>query len=259
MNSCPRCGERVEEGSRFCEECGAQIAQGVTSDAASSPAPESTLGKVERTIYFRIARGYAWSILFFSSVGLAVSLFLLIPVAGSLWLGNSTAVSAEDIRQAGVSGESERRKKERENINPARWGEMQGVIMEIFKLLPEEVEQERWGEKVRVRLEFRDVRNRLENHVSHVQAIEGQMAILEELKGILKGFPVNERLNAVEKYFAIKVQKERAVEAKQLAARQELAWQLAATVSTITIITMGSMILVLLAVERNTRGTRQRA
>lgn len=256
MNSCPQCGESVEAGGRFCQECGTQFTQG---NAPDTPAPESFLGRVERRLYFRIARGYAWGILLFASIGLAVSLFLLIPVASSLWLGNSTAVSAGEIRQTGASGESERRKKERENLDPARWGKLQAIIMEIFKLLPEEVEQERWGGgKVRVKLEFKTVRERLENYVSHFQTIEGQMAVLEELKGILKGFPEHERLNAVEKFFEIKAQKEQAVEAKRAAARAELGWQFSAIVAAITIITLGSMILVLLAIERNLRAAPRR-
>lgn len=257
MSSCPQCGESVEAGGRFCQECGAQFAQGNTPDI---PAPESFLGRVERRLYFRIARGYAWGILLFASIGLAASLFFLIPVASSLWLGNSTAVSAEEIRQTGASGESERRKRERENIDPVRWGKLQAIIMEIFKLLPEEVAQQGWGGRtVMVKLEFKDVRERLENYVSHFQTSEGQMAVLEELKGILKGFPVHERLNAIEKFFAIKAQKEQAVEAKKSAARQELGWGISAIVATITTITLGSMILVLLAIERNLRAAPRRA
>lgn len=84
MNSCPQCGESVEAGGRFCQECGTQIAQEVTSDALS---PEDVLGKVERTLYFRITRGYAWAILILASIALVASTISLIPAAINVWWG----------------------------------------------------------------------------------------------------------------------------------------------------------------------------
>lgn len=170
------------------------------------------------------------------------------------------AVSVEEIRKVGASGESDRSNKEREDIDPARLAKLDRIVYEIIKLLPEEREQETYGgRKVKVRLEVEDLRRLLKNQVSHIETTEGQIAVLEELKGILSGFLVHERLNAIEKYFEIKVQKERVVEARKSAARQELQWYPVSIGLSVTIITFGVMILVLLAIERNTRGAQRKA
>ena len=250
MKFCGQCEASVEEDSRFCPECGVPMGEG---SPKFSP-QESFMGRVERAVYFKIARGYAWSILFLSSVSLVVSIVSFAPAARDLWIGGDTKVSSDDIRHATGSEKPGRASDEtREKIDPVRMAKLEQTIYEIIELLPREQQRQTMFGVTTVKLAVEDLRRLIRNLVDHRGPIEDRIAVLQELKNILTDFPEIQRLNVVNKYFDVKTAKERSVEAKKAEARQGLWGGSMLIMSSITIITFGSLILVLLAVERNTR------
>src|SRR5947208_3433199 len=117
MSNCPECKATVEEGSGFCQECGAIIQRTTTS----IPIRESFLGRVETNIYFKIARGFAWFIVFLSVIGLGFSILSLAPTAHDLWSGGDSKVTSDDIRTAMAAQQARGRQQPiEERIDPAR-------------------------------------------------------------------------------------------------------------------------------------------
>ena len=57
MASCPKCGEKIEEDSFFCQNRGTEIDE-------RRILKEGFLSKFERSLYLKIARGFTWFILF---------------------------------------------------------------------------------------------------------------------------------------------------------------------------------------------------
>jgi hypothetical protein len=70
MIFCPKCGEKIEEGSVFCQSCGASIETKMT---AGDMPKKGLMGKIEQTIYFRIARVFAWLVAALATIGFIVS------------------------------------------------------------------------------------------------------------------------------------------------------------------------------------------
>ncbi|MEW5804968.1 MAG: zinc-ribbon domain-containing protein [bacterium] len=102
MTNCPKCGEKIEEGSVFCQNCGASIEK---KDVIETKRMEGLMGKVEQSIYFKIARGFAWLILFVAVIGLVISIVYVTPSITDL-IGGETGVSQDEIRNAIVAEKS---------------------------------------------------------------------------------------------------------------------------------------------------------
>jgi peptide subunit release factor 1 (eRF1) len=119
-------------------------------------------------------------------------------------------------------------------------------IYELFLLLPLDIQRQVATE------EFRD---RVKNKLTYVGAAlyKDKISIVQEAKDVLKEFPVDERRGVITKFFEIKGEKERALKNRREAAKTKLLGNFMYILSTVSLITMVIMILVLLAVERNTR------
>ena len=251
MRTCTQCNATFEEGGRFCPECGA-AAEGLSPRVEPQ---ENFVGRIERNVYFKIARGYAWLIVFASAVGLGFSILFLAPAALDLWSGGDTKVTSDDIRSAMAVQQSQGRSQPiTERIDPARLASLDRAIYEIIEILPrEQVRQGPFGAATRVKLEVEDLRRFIKDRVSNLQSIEDQIAALREMKGVIIFFPEADRFTAMDKFFEVKAAKHMAIETRRAAAAAKLQTGFMAILSAISIITLGSMILVLLAVERNTR------
>jgi hypothetical protein len=252
MAVCSQCKARIEEGSEFCPDCGATVER-----AAPDISPrQGFVGRVEQNVYFKIARDYAWLIVFGSVLGLGISIFLLAPAALDLWSGGDTKVSPDDIRAAMAAREQPRGRAQpiEERIDPARLASLDRAIYEIIELLPREQQQSGpFGRVAIVKLEIENLRSFIKERVRNLPSIDDQIAALHELKSAIVVFPETERFTAIDKFFEVKAAKNMAIESKKATAATKLQTGVLAILSAISIITLGSMILVLLAVERNTR------
>jgi hypothetical protein len=250
MRTCSQCNATFEEGSRFCPECGA-LSESLSPRIAPQ---EDFVGRVERNIYFKIARAYAWLILLLATVGLAVSILSLAPAATDLWFGGDSKVTSDDIRRSLASQQRAGPMEETERIDPARLASLDRAIYEIIDLLPrEQPRRDFFGRVMTVKIEIEELRRLIKSRVSHVRNVDEQITALKEIKDVIIVFPQADRLTAMDKYFEVKVAKQNAVQAKKAEAAAKLSTGSIAILSSISIITLGSMVLVLLAVERNTR------
>jgi hypothetical protein len=254
MKSCAQCNATFEEGGRFCPECGA-VAEELSPRIALQ---ENFVGRVERNIYFRIVRGYAWLIVLLSIGGLVISILALGPAAMDLWFGGDIKVTSDDIRRTMASQQrGGRAVEETERTDPASpLGRLNRAIDEIIDLLPRDQQQrDMFGRVALVKLEVEQLRRLIKERVNHLHDHSDQIAALTEVKDVIIVFPQADRLVALDKFFEIKVAKQNAVQAKKAEAAAKLTAGSVAILSSISIITLGSMVLVLLAVERNTRTT----
>lgn len=244
MTFCPKCGEKVEEESDFCQSCGALIEKKMTVEAIPQ---KGLMSRIEQTIYFRIARGFAWLILFIVTISLVIYTINLAPTALEL-VGGETRVSQDDIKRA-IAAEKARRpfmfeETVPEKIDPELMAKLDKEIYELFNLMPQDMQRP---------LNIEGFRNYVKNSVTYIARIQDRIALIKEARDIIKDFPVAERMEAIGKFFEIKAQKEMAVKNKKEAAKQRLRENVIYILSGIIFITLLSMILVLLAVERNTR------
>jgi len=245
MTYCSKCGEKIEEGSSFCENCGATIEKKISMEMPK----KGLMSRIEQSIYFRIARGFAWFVLFIATISLVVYIINLAPTALEL-LGGETRVTQDDIKRA-IAAEKARRpfmfeEGPREKIDPGLMAGLDKEIYELFLLLPPDIQRQYDVER------FRD---QIKTTINYVGKIKDKIAIIKEAKDVLKDFPVAERIEAMDKFFRIKGEKEMAIKNKVEAAKAKLVGSPIYILSAITLITLLSMILVLLAVERNTRKT----
>lgn len=243
---CPRCNAINDEGSTFCQSCGASIEKKAAIDTKKV---EGLMGKVEQSIYFRIARGFAWLILFMAVIGLAGSILYVAPSITDLVGGDSkvshdeivNAIAAEKTRQAFTIEEVQ------ERIDPEQLATLDRYIYVLISILPKNMQTEYGVEKLRYEIK---------QSITYWKNIEDKIAVIKEAKIVAEKFLEAERSKAIEKFFEIKAQKENLIKQKKEMAKANLLSLSTIILSTISIITLVSMILVLLAIERNTRKTQ---
>ncbi|MBI4707178.1 MAG: zinc-ribbon domain-containing protein [Candidatus Omnitrophica bacterium] len=247
---CPKCGEKNEEGSTFCQNCGTSIKEEKTSLKFSTE--KGLIGKIERSLYFRIARGFAWFILIPAVIALIFSIVSTAPTAMHL-IGGSTSVSKDEVKKA-LESKSRRYVTEghewgedaEEKIDPELMAKLDKEVYELISLFPMEI-QRQWG--------VEGLRNQIKNHLAFGKGLKDKIDAVKDAKDIIKDFPESERVDAVDKFFTIKNTKDNLVKKKQAEAKVSLGGMSAVIMSSIAVITLVTMILVLLAIERNTRKT----
>lgn len=244
MTYCPKCGEKIEKGSVFCQSCGELIEKKLTAGAMPKT---GMLSRFEQSIYFRIARGFAWVILFVTTISLIYYMISLAPTALDLF-GGETRVSQDDIRKA---MEAEKRRGSiiheepvKEKIDPELLAKLDKEIYELFNLMPPDAQKQ---------FNIEGFRSYVKNSVTYIARTQDRIALIKEAKEIIKDFSVTERWDALGKFFGLKGEKEMTVKNRKELAKATLLENSIYILSGIIIITLFSMILVLLAVERNTR------
>jgi dsDNA-binding SOS-regulon protein len=207
----------------------------------------SPLSRIEKAVYFRIARGFAWFLLVVVTLIIIVDAILLVSPVLQV-VGSSTSVPPKDLIRAASSPSSVRSAADQgeADLNPAEMAQLDQAAYEIIKLLTY-VDSSNRGVVDTVRAQIRNAAAGLSEERKE------QLSILHELRDDLGEVPESQRKDAVDAYFTLK---SRAIEqAKQKKAVAQASFLLygATLVTGIALLTMVTMILVLLAIERNTR------
>lgn len=265
---CENCGHTVPDTAAHCPSCGQATgatttppiaSAAVSSGAAPAPARSSSsetplqrtppLTRAEQNIYFRVARGFSWFLLIVISIGIIVVGIQLIP-AVKQGFGVSTSVNSQELTKALTSSQHDQRQyleeEEESEINPAEMAQLDQTAYEIIQLLP----AEQRSDQGTINLLSMQLKNTAASVSSHRDV---QLAMMKELRDDLPSIQADQREKAVEVYFRVKRQKVQLDVARKARARESLTMLGAALFGGIAVVTLVTMILVLLAIERNTR------
>lgn len=254
MIYCAKCGYKNSEEDSFCQECGAALEKktAVKKDAIGYLPKAGFMGKLEQSVYFKIARGFAWFVIVLTTAALTYNVVKIIPPAIDS-IGGRTGVSSDEIKKVfdsgkrrGISRLDESNESDNKKIDPELLSRLDKQIYEITSILPEET-QKRWGgvEGLRNHIKF--------NYLAHWNSLKDQIGVLQEGESLIKDFPETARMDALENFFRIKIEKEDMVKAKKAKAKESIDKAIISILIAIAIITFLTMILVLLTIERNTR------
>jgi hypothetical protein len=208
----------------------------------------SLLSRAEKSVYFRLARGSAWFLLVVVTLGLIVDAIALVPeVLQAVWA--STYVSPKDMERAVASPSSALATSDQgeAELNPAEMARLDQMAYEIINLLPPDL-------RPQAREQVDALRGEIRNSAANLaKERKEQLALLRELRDNLGDIPEAQRLKAIGAYFALKSQAIGRSVAKKEAAKAELLVSGSVLLCGVALLTLVTMILVLLSIERNTR------
>lgn len=245
-SKCTSCGTALEPGSTFCQNCGTPVP---TSAAPAQTAQIGVMGRIERAVYFRVARVFSWVLLVAAIVGFLYSVALAIGSVGDL-MGGKQSVSKEEVQTAISSGRTSDALLDEASVaeesDPKLIGEFETELAKFVLLLPQKDRQEAGGDD-RVREKAKQIAQ------NRVEGIKNQIAAVREARDLVGEFAQEDRAEAAKHFFKLKQQKAQLAAVKQAEAKAKFAYLGGATLMTAMLITLVSMVLVLLAIERNLR------
>lgn len=245
MLRCPKCRKSYEEGYTFCEECGVKLISSRPQIANSKK--EMVFDQAEKYILFRITRYFTWFILIAAILGFIGAIFYLIPDLRPFIL-KDTSVSWKEVKKVLESKRYLKSPSEGEapikNIDPELLAKLDKEIYELILLLPKKIQGE---------AEMERARGWIKDRLGHYSTIKEKLGVLKEAKKVLIKFNEPERDGAMVTYFDIKSNKERSNVLGETEAKIKLATIGGIFFALIMTIAAFSLILVLLAIERNTR------
>ena len=250
-NKCTSCGLPLEPGSTFCQNCGTAVPKATTPIAQMVQADQvGVMGQIERAVYFRVARVFSWVLLVAAIAGFLYSIVLAVGSIGDLW-GGKQSVSVEEVKAAMASGHAPNAEQQDEasvsvESDPKLIGEYETELAQFVLLIPQE-ERRRYGGDDQTREQFKQVFQQI------AVGKKSQVTAVREAKDLLSQIAEKERAGAFNYFIRIKQVKEQQAEAKKLEAKGKFVYLGGATLMTAMLITLVSMVLVLLAIERNTR------
>jgi hypothetical protein len=245
MRKCPKCGKDFDENYEFCDNCGVRLIK--STGYIPSQINQGAFNKIEKTVFFRITRVLTWIFIILSIFGFIGAIFLFITDISSL-IRKDTSVSVRDVKTAIESSKPGRPSSEGETpilpIDPEQLAKLDKEIYEIILLLPKEIQDKMGIEKLR---------GAIKDWISRYKSVKEKLKILREARNILMKFDGPDRATALPLFFKIKVQKENEIEMKRADATIQMAKIGGTFFAAIMTIAVFSLILVLMAIERNTR------
>ncbi len=245
MVQCPKCKKRYDENYTFCEECGVRLINLIPQ--ASKQEKDLLFDRAEKFILFRITRIFTWAILILSILGIIGAMIYLAPDIRPFIL-KDTSVSVEEVKKvldgkkivkAPTEGDSSTKA-----IDPELLSKLDKEIYELIQLLPQKVKDEAGVERLR---------GWIRERIGHYLTIKEKTNVLREAKKILAKFSEHERGEVLGIFFNLKIGKEKANVLGETEAKVRLATIAGTFFALIMTIATFSLILVLLAIERNTR------
>lgn len=252
MITCEKCGKNNKDTETNCQDCGEPLKPQETTKAKASRTKEmvSFALTFERSIFFRVARGFAWLVCFVATLVLLGTLYNFFQLAPIMLGGNSKVSNAEIAdaiaatkKQSNLAGSTAPTGPIRK-IDPDLLSQLDKKIYEIIVLLPGNYQSDDGREKARTR-----IRGLLDNFEDY----RDKVAIADEARTQVEGFAVEDRADALLKYFELKISKIADLRNKKARVIQEFYITLGVIVSSIFTITLVSLVLVMLSIERNTR------
>ena len=253
MSKCGSCNHVNEPGSAFCLNCGAKLDDAAPAAAPQAPAVRaSTVGGLERGVYFKIARVVAWVLLVIALGGMAYAAVKLFPALADM-NASAAEVTAKEVR-ASVESARSRTSAQPGQENPFGSGsasERASLDEAIYKLAdvlpPDAVNQ--FGN-------MEGFRSFVKQSLQGMGPadIDDQKDVLEDAADIVKELPAEDRVNGISAYFNLVAQHAGEAEARKTEGQAKAALYAGVFASSGITLMMITMTLVLLAIERNTRG-----
>jgi hypothetical protein len=257
---CPECGTKNEDDSIFCQDCGFKFPK-ENSDQAIPPFPEirkdiGFTGRVERSVYFKIARGFTWVVILIATIALIITSISAGGTLSTLFLKKSNGVSREDVLAA-----LDQKNKRGQKMQVASDEEDSKVDINLLNKLNAEINNTLYllfTKEAQIRLteqEYEFGRQQISNELTHWKDFNERISLLKDLREKVKGIGKTKEniMEAIGFYLSLKGQKEEMTKTAQLqkyAELQKMGWFILASLIFISLATIS---LVLMAIERNTR------
>ncbi len=248
---CPQCGTNNDEDNIFCQNCGTKIigdrAEKIHLNMGSN---NGFFAKMEKKVYFKIARVFTWLLLLIASIVFIGLIFYITKKALSITGGN-TNVTKEEVQTALAEEEKGRPfipqvdNKSRLDIELIK--RLDSEITDVVYLFPEELRRDERA--------IEQVKRAIKEHLSYWPDINDRISVVKSLKKEMQGFvgDTKKTFKAVIKFIEIKKAKETHLKGSYESAKLEIKIAMGVLLIMIVIITLGSLVLVLMAIERNTR------
>jgi hypothetical protein len=245
MLLCPKCKKEYSEDYTFCEGCGSKL---IKSEKYVPTQPKNLVfDRIERSVFFRVTRSYTWAILIIAILGFIGAIIYL---ASDIrpFIVKDTGVSAAEVKKVLDGKRAIKSPPEGEistrTIDPELLAKLDKEIYELIVLLPK-ADQEKVG--------IEKLRSFIRDRIGRYTTMNEKMSIIREAKNILPKFGEPERGEALATFFNIKAEKENAIAMGRTDALIKLGTIGGTFFALIMTIALFSLILVLLAIERNTR------
>jgi hypothetical protein len=260
---CQNCGETNDPDSTFCQSCGESLknprasvsAKLTKTDKKDPPLNGGFVSRVERGLYFKIARGFTWLLIFIATIAFFGSLFFLIPNISSLYFQRGSDISREEIAQL---LDKNKKPSFNQSVQPKETidvNQINNLNSEITRLL-----YALFTEEAQINLpefEIEEGRRAIGQLLSYWPDINTRIKIIKDMKIKLKGIgKTKEQIgNLIEGYVELRTQKEEAAKSAQEKKYTDLLATGQFALGALIFISLATLNLALLAIERNTRKT----
>jgi len=252
MSTCTSCGQQNEPGNAFCLNCGATLTETQATAPREVPGKGiAALAKVERGIYFSVARAVAWILAIVTLLSMVYSAIHLVPAAARVRT-SADAVSSADLSAAVAADRSGRQmpsemESDDEPYSAKDLAQLDQAIYELIQLAPKDAVQQYGGTD--------GMRTYIKNDLRGLDLpdLDEQIDAVKGAQEAVAGIAEADRFKAIQLYFQMTDQRNAAAKTRAKAGMAQLtAWGIGFVSSAITLMIV-SMILVMMAIERNTR------
>lgn len=247
---CKSCGHQNDQSNAFCLNCGASLVAAPVS--APPAAPEVTaVSRMERGIYFSIARVVAWVLALVALVAMVYSAMGLVPALLQA-RGSADSVTTADLTtaiEASRAGgqRSWQMESEEDEYSAKDLAALDQVIYELVELVPAQLTEQQGG--------VDSMRSYVKRQLGRLdlEDLDDEIAVVRDAKKAVGEVVAPDRLAAIGIFFDMTRQRNNAAQAKALVGKAKLtAWVTGFGSSAVSLMLV-TMILVLMSIERNTR------